>query len=50
MEDDKLALERILVLIRNVLMVAADPGEERRTDDENSMHDRVSELVGGSID
>lgn len=41
MQDDKAALERILVLIRNMLMVPADPKEEKRTDDENSLHDRV---------
>lgn len=41
MEDDKVALERILVLTRNILMVPADPAEEKRTDDENSLHDRL---------
>jgi len=41
MEDDKLALERILVLTRNVLTIPADPAEEMRTDDEASLHDRL---------
>lgn len=40
-EDDKVQLERILILVRNVLMIPADPREEQRVEDEESLHDRV---------
>lgn len=39
-EDDRLLLERILVLIRNVLWAPASP-EEGRTDNDSSVHDQV---------
>lgn len=34
-------IERILVLIRNIVHVPASPAEERRTDDDVSIHDQV---------
>ncbi|KAK8773900.1 hypothetical protein V5799_011567 [Amblyomma americanum] len=40
-EEDKDMIERILVLIRNVLHVPANPSEEKRTDDDVSVHDQV---------
>lgn len=40
-----MVLERILVLIRNVLQVPADPDAERRPDNDASVHDQVSEFV-----
>ncbi|KAJ8036132.1 Protein timeless-like [Holothuria leucospilota] len=40
-EDDTLLMERILVLVRNILHVPADPNAEKRTDDDASVHDRV---------
>ncbi|XP_045618399.2 protein timeless homolog [Procambarus clarkii] len=40
-EDDKLLIERILILVRNVLSVPASPEEEKRTDDDASVHDQV---------
>lgn len=41
MEQDKLTIERILILIRNVLHVPADPAKEQRADDDTSLHDRI---------
>ena len=40
-EDDGLVIERILILVRNVLQVPRDSMAERRTDDEASLHDQV---------
>ncbi|KAK8723590.1 hypothetical protein OTU49_011453 [Cherax quadricarinatus] len=40
-EEDKLLIERILILVRNVLSVPASPEEEKRTDDDASIHDQV---------
>ena len=40
-EDDTLVIERILILVRNVLQVPRDSGSERRTDDDVSLHDQV---------
>ena len=40
-EDDTLVIERILILVRNVLQVPRDSGSERRTDDDVSVHDQV---------
>jgi timeless len=40
-EDDGLVIERILILVRNVLQVPRDVLGERRTDDEASIHDQV---------
>ena len=40
-EDDQLVIERILILVRNVLQVPRDSGSERRTDDDVSLHDQV---------
>jgi timeless len=34
-------LERLLVLVRNVLHVAPDPDSEQRTDDDASLHDQI---------
>ena len=41
LENQKLTVERILILIRNVLQVPADPTEEMRNDDDASVHDQV---------
>ncbi|XP_038077743.1 protein timeless homolog isoform X2 [Patiria miniata] len=40
-EDHTLLMERILLLVRNILHVPADPGYEKRTDDDASVHDQV---------
>ncbi|XP_077562268.1 circadian regulator timeout [Haemaphysalis longicornis] len=40
-EEDKDMIERILVLIRNVVHVPANPSEEKRTDDDVNVHDQV---------
>ena len=41
LEDDKLIIERILVLIRNVLQVPTNVRREGRTEDDASLHDQV---------
>ncbi|NXH21197.1 TIM protein, partial [Bucco capensis] len=40
-EEDTLLIERILLLVRNVLHVPPDPTEEQGVDGDASMHDRV---------
>ncbi|XP_072020658.1 protein timeless homolog [Amphiura filiformis] len=40
-EDHTILMERILLLVRNVLHVPADPTQEKRTDDDASVHDQV---------
>ncbi|KAG7494069.1 hypothetical protein JOB18_022312 [Solea senegalensis] len=40
-EEDNLLIERILMLVRNVLHVPADPNEEKKVDDDASIHDRL---------
>ncbi|EMP31035.1 Protein timeless like protein [Chelonia mydas] len=40
-EEDNLLVERILLLVRNVLHIPADPEEEKSVDDDASAHDRV---------
>ncbi|XP_069007314.1 protein timeless homolog [Embiotoca jacksoni] len=40
-EEDNLLIERILLLVRNVLHVPANPREEKKVDDDASIHDRV---------
>ncbi|XP_068209920.1 protein timeless homolog [Palaemon carinicauda] len=40
-EDDRLIIERILILVRNILFVPASPEEEKRTEDDASIHDQV---------
>ncbi|XP_066471132.1 protein timeless homolog [Tiliqua scincoides] len=40
-EEDNLLIERILLLVRNVLHVPADPDEEKNVDDDANIHDRV---------
>lgn len=40
-EDQGLILERILVLIRNVLQVPTNPESEKRADNDASLHDQV---------
>ncbi|KAM6927188.1 protein timeless homolog [Xenentodon cancila] len=40
-EEDNLLIERILLLVRNVLHIPADPCEEKKVDDDASVHDRV---------
>lgn len=40
-EEQRLLIERILVLIRNVLQVPASPETERRADNDASLHDQV---------
>ncbi|XP_033610217.1 protein timeless homolog [Cryptotermes secundus] len=40
-EEKGLVIERILILVRNVLQVPADPEVEKRTDNDASVHDQV---------
>uniref|UniRef100_A0A9J7Z155 Timeless circadian clock n=1 Tax=Cyprinus carpio carpio TaxID=630221 RepID=A0A9J7Z155_CYPCA len=40
-EEDNLLIERILLLVRNVLHVPADPYEEKNVDDDASIHDKL---------
>ncbi len=40
-EDDGLVIERILILVRNILQVPRDFQGENRTDDEATIHDQV---------
>ncbi len=40
-EKHKRIIERILILVRNILYVPADPVEERRADDDTNLHDRI---------
>ncbi|XP_075055621.1 protein timeless homolog [Mixophyes fleayi] len=40
-EEHNLLIERILLLVRNILHVPADPDEEKSVDDDASTHDRV---------
>ncbi|KAM8977533.1 protein timeless homolog [Pelodytes ibericus] len=40
-EEHNLLIERILLLVRNILHVPADPEEEKHVDDDASTHDRV---------
>ncbi|XP_061544816.1 protein timeless homolog isoform X2 [Phycodurus eques] len=40
-EEDNLLIERILLLVRNVLHVPADPLEEKKVDDDASVHDKL---------
>ncbi|KAG1649887.1 Protein timeless [Nymphon striatum] len=40
-EEDQLVVERILMLIRNVLYVSVNPDVEMRTDDDATIHDQV---------
>ncbi|XP_051967519.1 protein timeless homolog [Xyrauchen texanus] len=40
-EEDNLLIERILLLVRNVLHVPADPCEEKHVDDDASIHDKL---------
>ncbi|GAB6032068.1 hypothetical protein CHUAL_010434 [Chamberlinius hualienensis] len=41
LEDDILFIERLLVLVRNILHVPVNPTDELRTDDDVSVHDRI---------
>ncbi|XP_075757982.1 protein timeless homolog isoform X2 [Pelodiscus sinensis] len=40
-EEDNLLIERLLLLVRNVLHIPTDPEEEKSVDDDASTHDRV---------
>ncbi|GCB75773.1 hypothetical protein scyTo_0018261, partial [Scyliorhinus torazame] len=40
-EEDNLLIERILLLVRNILHVPHDPDEEKNVDDDASVHDKV---------
>ncbi|KAG1931105.1 protein timeless homolog [Pimephales promelas] len=40
-EEDNLLIERVLLLVRNVLHVPADPYEEKNVDDDASVHDKL---------
>ncbi|XP_066564287.1 protein timeless homolog isoform X3 [Amia ocellicauda] len=40
-EEDNLLIERILLLVRNVLHIPADPYEEKTVDDDASIHDKL---------
>ena len=51
MEDDRLLTERILILIRNILDIPITPDDEKRTDDDASVHDMVaSDIVNISLE
>nr|CAD7447612.1 unnamed protein product [Timema bartmani] len=41
-EETSLVVERILILVRNVLQVPADPDAEKRTDNDASIHDQFA--------
>merc|ERR1719391_210434 len=41
LEDDKLVLERILILIRNILQVPSDVHHEGRTEGDATVHDQI---------
>ncbi|XP_052803681.1 protein timeless homolog isoform X2 [Mya arenaria] len=40
-EEHRLLIERVLILIRNVLHIPPNPDAEQRTDDDASVHDQV---------
>ncbi|XP_074652885.1 protein timeless homolog [Tubulanus polymorphus] len=40
-EEDRLIIERTLIIIRNILHVPPHPRDEKRTDDDASVHDQV---------
>ncbi|XP_066225884.1 protein timeless homolog isoform X2 [Saccopteryx leptura] len=40
-EEDNLLIERVLLLVRNILHVPADLDQEKRIDDDASVHDRL---------
>nr|WDV40247.1 timeless 2 [Sinonovacula constricta] len=40
-EEDRLLIERIFILLRNILHIPPDPDAEQRTDDDASVHDQV---------
>ncbi|KAH3702507.1 hypothetical protein DPMN_077531 [Dreissena polymorpha] len=40
-EEHRLLIERLLILIRNVLHIPPNPDAEQRTDDDASVHDQV---------
>ncbi|XP_064140122.1 protein timeless homolog isoform X2 [Loxodonta africana] len=40
-EEDNLLIERILLLVRNILHVPADPDQEKSIDDDASVHDQL---------
>ncbi|KAM6215560.1 protein timeless homolog [Rhynchocyon petersi] len=40
-EEDNLLIERILLLVRNILHVPADPNQEKSIDDDASVHDQL---------
>uniref|UniRef100_H3BID0 Timeless circadian regulator n=1 Tax=Latimeria chalumnae TaxID=7897 RepID=H3BID0_LATCH len=40
-EEDNLLIERLLLLVRNVLHIPADPEAEKNVDDDASVHDKV---------
>lgn len=40
-EENGLIIERILILVRNILHVPADPDAEKRPDNDASVHDQV---------
>ena len=38
-EEERLLVERLLVLVRNVISIPSDPDDEKRTDNDVSVHD-----------
>lgn len=44
-EENGLIIERILILIRNILYIPIDPDAERRPDNDASIHDQVSNVI-----
>ncbi|ESN92145.1 hypothetical protein HELRODRAFT_89874 [Helobdella robusta] len=51
-EEDRMLIERIVLLVRNVLLIPTDLEKEQRTDDDASIHDQIlwSLHSGGFID
>ena len=40
-EEDRMLIERLLILVRNILHVPPNTAKEQRTDDDASVHDQV---------
>ena len=40
-EDDRMIIERILILVRNILEVPKDSASEKRTEDDATVHDQI---------
>lgn len=45
-DENSLIIERILMLIRNILYIPADYDAEKRPDDDANVHDQVNLIYG----